>query len=53
MVDGCGLVYRISRMKKPDFPLRAYQDFSAFKLFVVDVGLLGAMYSTNCEEMPD
>lgn len=38
-----GLVYRINRVKKPDFPLRAYQDFPAFKLFVVDVGLLGAM----------
>ncbi len=38
-----GLVYKINRVKKPDFPLRAYQDFSAFKLFVLDVGLLGAM----------
>lgn len=38
-----GLIYKINRVKKPDFPLRAYQDFSAFKLFVVDVGLLGAM----------
>jgi predicted AAA+ superfamily ATPase len=39
----CGLVYKINRVKKPDFPLCAYQDFQAFKLFVVDVGLLGAM----------
>ena len=39
----CGLVYRINRIKKPDFPLRAYQDFRAFKLFIVDIGLLGAM----------
>ena len=38
-----GLVYKVNRIKKPDFPLRAYQDFSAFKLFVVDIGLLGAM----------
>ena len=42
-----GLVYRINRVKKPDFPLRAYQDFSAFKLFIVDVGLLGAMSGLN------
>lgn len=42
-----GLVYRIGRVKKPDFPLRAYQDFSAFKLFVVDIGLLGAMSRLN------
>lgn len=38
-----GLVYKVNRVKKPDFPLRAYQDFATFKLFTVDVGLLGAM----------
>lgn len=38
-----GLVYKVNRINKPDFPLRAYQDFSAFKLFVADIGLLGAM----------
>lgn len=42
LVD-CGLVYKVNRVKKPDFPLRAYQDFQAFKLFVLDIGLLGAM----------
>lgn len=39
----CGLIYKVNRVKKPDLPLRAYQDFQAFKLFVLDVGLLGAM----------
>lgn len=38
-----GLVHKVNRVKKPDFPLRAYQDFSAFKLFITDIGLLGAM----------
>lgn len=38
-----GLIYKVNRVKKPDFPLRAYQDFSAFKLFALDIGLLGAM----------
>lgn len=38
-----GLVYKVTRVNKPDFPLRAYQDFHAFKLFVLDIGLLGAM----------
>lgn len=42
-----GLAYKINRVKKPDFPLRAYQDFSAFKLFVLDIGLLGAMSRLN------
>lgn len=44
-----GLVYKINRVSKPDFPLRAYQDFSAFKLFVVDIGLLGAMSRLNAK----
>ena len=35
------------RVNKPDFPLRAYQDFSAFKMFVLDIGLLGAMSRLN------
>lgn len=38
-----GLVYKVHRIVKPGLPLKAYEDFSAFKLFVVDVGLLGAM----------
>lgn len=42
-----GLVYKVNRVTKPDFPLRAYQDFGAFKLFVLDVGLLGAMSRLN------
>lgn len=44
-----GLVYKVERIKKPGFPLRAYQDFSAFKLFVLDVGLLGAMSRLNAK----
>lgn len=44
-----GLVYKVNRVKKPDFPLRAYQDFSAFKLFVLDIGLLGAMSRLNAK----
>ncbi|HWK08146.1 MAG TPA: ATP-binding protein [Puia sp.] len=39
----CGLIHKINRATKPDIPLKAYEDFSAFKLFLVDVGLLTAM----------
>lgn len=42
-----GLVYKVGRVNKPDFPLRAYQDFTAFKLFILDIGLLGAMSRLN------
>lgn len=42
LVD-CGLIYKIDRINKPNIPLIAYQDTSAFKLYILDVGLLGAM----------
>ncbi len=38
----CGLIYKISRISKAAMPLKAYEDVNAFKLFVVDVGLLAA-----------
>ena len=38
-----GIAVRVSRVSKPGIPLSAYADASAFKLFMVDVGLLGAM----------
>lgn len=39
----CGLVGKVYRVEKPAVPLKAYAEFSAFKLFLLDVGLLGAM----------
>lgn len=39
----CGLVYQVSRVNNCKIPLSAYQDFSAFKLYLLDLGLLGAM----------
>lgn len=41
-----GLVYKVSRTKKGLLPLSAYEDFSAFKLFMLDIGLLCAMSQT-------
>ncbi len=39
----CGLVHKVSRVNAAGIPLRAYGDLKAFKLFVLDVGLLGCM----------
>jgi predicted AAA+ superfamily ATPase len=39
----CGLIKQVYRVAKPDLPLKAYIDFSAFKLFMVDLGLMVAM----------
>lgn len=38
-----GIATRIRRISKPGIPLSPYTDDSAFKLFLVDVGLLSAM----------
>lgn len=38
----CGLVYQINRVNTCKIPLSAYQDFNAFKLYILDVGLLCA-----------
>ncbi len=42
-LSDCGLVHKVSRVNAARVPLRAYEDLKAFKLFVVDVGLLGCM----------
>ncbi len=39
----CGLIYQINRVNSGKVPLSAYQDFNAFKLYILDVGLLSAM----------
>ena len=39
----CGLIHQVHNVTKPAIPLKAYEDFNAFKLYMVDVGLLGAM----------
>lgn len=39
----CGLVHKVSRVNVAGIPLKAYEDLKAFKLFTVDVGLLGCM----------
>ena len=39
----CGVTKQVFRVTKPDLPLKAYIDFSACKLFMVDIGLMAAM----------
>ena len=42
-LSDCGLIHKVSRVNAPGLPLKAYEDLKAFKLFLVDVGLLGCM----------
>lgn len=39
----CGLIYKVSRVNEPHMPLKAYKSMNAYKLFMLDVGLLGAL----------
>lgn len=47
----CGLVYKVQRVEKPSFPLKAYADAKAFKLFMVDTGLLTAMTDIDAKTL--
>ena len=38
-----GLVYKVSRIKELQMPVKFYEDLSAFKLFLLDCGLFGCM----------
>lgn len=38
-----GLVYKVPNVSAPRIPLKSYEDLSAFKLFMLDTGLLGAL----------
>ncbi|SKA65440.1 hypothetical protein SAMN02745111_01103 [Eubacterium uniforme] len=39
----CGLCYKVHMVNKPAMPLKSYKEPQAYKLFMIDVGLLGAM----------
>ena len=47
----CGIVYKISRVSTPKMPLKFYEDFSAFKMFLLDVGLMGCMSQVPAEQI--
>ena len=42
-LSDCGLIHKISRISKPGIPLKAYEDMKAFKLYMLDVGLLACV----------
>ena len=50
LVDA-GLVHRVERTRDVKMPLKFYADMNAFKLYLLDVGLLGAMTSTPAERI--
>jgi len=52
-LQDCGLVYKVKQVSKPGMPLKAYEDGSAFKLFMLDTGLLGALSGLDASSLLD
>ncbi len=46
-----GVIYKVQRIKKIERPLKFYEDFDAFKLFLCDLGLLGAKVDVSSREV--
>lgn len=49
----CGLIKKAYNVSKPAMPLKAYTEFSAFKLYLLDVGLLAAMSELDARSILD
>lgn len=48
-----GLIYKVPLISTPKIPLSAYASLNAFKLYLVDVGLLGAMSHLSAKTLLD
>ncbi|NMM93706.1 ATP-binding protein [Bifidobacterium oedipodis] len=46
-----GLAHRVYRVSKPQLPLRDYEDLSSFKLYMHDIGLLGAAMNVHARDV--
>lgn len=49
----CGLIHKVKNVSKPAMPLKAYEETDAFKLFLVDIGLLSAMSDLDVRSLLD
>jgi hypothetical protein len=52
-LQDAGLLYKVNRVSNATIPLGGFEDISAFKLFVVDVGLLGTMSGLDAKTLID
>jgi predicted AAA+ superfamily ATPase len=48
-LEDYGLVKKVFRNKKASLPISSYLDLQAFKLYILDVGLLGAMSNLQAQ----
>ena len=42
-LEDAGMIYRIQKVSKPALPLKSYAEPSNFKVYILDIGLLGAL----------
>lgn len=52
-LEDASLIHRVKRVNTPRVPLMSYQDDEAFKVYCLDVGLLGAMTSLSAQTILD
>lgn len=52
-LEDAGLIIRNYRITKPDIPLIAYMEMNSFKMFMLDIGLLGAKASIAAKVLLD
>lgn len=48
-----GLMIKVHRVNKPGIPLKAYEDLEAFKIFILDTGLLCSMTELSAKTLLD
>lgn len=46
-----GLIHKVSHISVPKIPLTAYGDSNAFKIYLLDIGLLGAMSQLSAKTL--
>ena len=47
----CGLLYKVHNVSKPALPMKAYEELNTFKLFMLDIGLLGALTDLDAKTL--
>ncbi len=52
-LSDCGLIHTIHRVSTPKLPLKAYEDQKAFKIYLLDVGLLGCLANVHASTLLD
>ncbi|MBQ9817781.1 MAG: ATP-binding protein [Proteobacteria bacterium] len=50
-LNDAGLIHKVNKVQRPGIPLKSYIDFTSFKLYLIDIGLLGALSELERESI--